>query len=188
MLLAKIVGTVVATRKDPRLVSSKLLIVRPMDPRGKVDERADRHLIPTPWTPASAKLCSSSAAARRAWPPDSRIVPSTPRSSASSTTSRSKTSHGDESPSHAARPRHRRSRDDAQGRAAIGHQADDRAAADAGPAAGRTADRRGRQRRRRRGRRGVFSSAARKRAFPFYPQEPPADAGIVGIVDHWDLG
>jgi ethanolamine utilization protein EutN len=37
MLLAKIVGTVVATRKDPRLVSCKLLIVRPMDPRGKMD-------------------------------------------------------------------------------------------------------------------------------------------------------
>jgi ethanolamine utilization protein EutN len=35
MLLAKIVGTVVATRKDPRLVSSKLLVVRPIDPRGK---------------------------------------------------------------------------------------------------------------------------------------------------------
>jgi ethanolamine utilization protein EutN len=35
VLLAKIVGTVVATRKDPRLVSSKLLVVRPMDPRGK---------------------------------------------------------------------------------------------------------------------------------------------------------
>jgi len=35
MLLAKIVGTVVATRKDPRLVSSKLLIARPVDPRGK---------------------------------------------------------------------------------------------------------------------------------------------------------
>jgi ethanolamine utilization protein EutN len=35
MLLAKIVGTVVATRKDPRLVSSKLLIVRAVDPRGK---------------------------------------------------------------------------------------------------------------------------------------------------------
>ena len=34
MLLAKIVGTVVATRKDPRLVSSKLLTARPMDPRG----------------------------------------------------------------------------------------------------------------------------------------------------------
>jgi ethanolamine utilization protein EutN len=37
MLLAKIVGTVVATRKDPRLVSNKLLVVRPMDPRGKPD-------------------------------------------------------------------------------------------------------------------------------------------------------
>jgi ethanolamine utilization protein EutN len=35
VLLAKIVGTVVATRKDPRLVSSKLLVARPMDPRGK---------------------------------------------------------------------------------------------------------------------------------------------------------
>ena len=37
MLLAKIVGTVVATRKDPRLVSHKLLVVRPVDPRGKGD-------------------------------------------------------------------------------------------------------------------------------------------------------
>lgn len=35
MILAKVVGTVVATRKDPRLVSSKLLVARPMDPRGK---------------------------------------------------------------------------------------------------------------------------------------------------------
>ncbi len=37
MLLAKIVGTVVATRKDPRLVSSKLLVVCPVDPSGKAD-------------------------------------------------------------------------------------------------------------------------------------------------------
>jgi ethanolamine utilization protein EutN len=35
MLLAKIVGTVVATRKDARLESNKLLIARPMDPGGK---------------------------------------------------------------------------------------------------------------------------------------------------------
>jgi microcompartment protein CcmK/EutM len=34
MVLAKVVGTVVATRKDPRLVSTKLLIARPMDPKG----------------------------------------------------------------------------------------------------------------------------------------------------------
>jgi microcompartment protein CcmK/EutM len=37
LLLAKIVGTVVATRKDPRLVSSKLLVARPVDPRGKAE-------------------------------------------------------------------------------------------------------------------------------------------------------
>lgn len=35
MILAKIVGTVVATRKDERLVSNKLLLARPIDPRGK---------------------------------------------------------------------------------------------------------------------------------------------------------
>jgi ethanolamine utilization protein EutN len=37
MLLAKIVGTVVATRKDPRLVSNKLLLARPVDPQGKTE-------------------------------------------------------------------------------------------------------------------------------------------------------
>lgn len=37
MLLAKVVGTVVATRKDPRLESAKLLLVRAMDPAGKLD-------------------------------------------------------------------------------------------------------------------------------------------------------
>jgi ethanolamine utilization protein EutN len=37
VLLAKIVGTVVATRKDPRLVSNKLMVVRAIDPRGKAD-------------------------------------------------------------------------------------------------------------------------------------------------------
>jgi microcompartment protein CcmK/EutM len=35
MLIARVVGTVVATRKDPRLVSNKLLIARPIDPHGK---------------------------------------------------------------------------------------------------------------------------------------------------------
>jgi microcompartment protein CcmK/EutM len=35
MLLAKVVGTVVATRKDERLVSSKLLVARAIDPAGK---------------------------------------------------------------------------------------------------------------------------------------------------------
>jgi microcompartment protein CcmK/EutM len=35
MILGKVVGTVVATRKDERLLSSKLLVVRPADPAGK---------------------------------------------------------------------------------------------------------------------------------------------------------
>lgn len=37
MILARVVGTVVATRKDERLVSHKLLVARPVDPRGKPD-------------------------------------------------------------------------------------------------------------------------------------------------------
>jgi len=35
MILARVVGSVVATRKDPRLEGSKLLIVRPITPDGK---------------------------------------------------------------------------------------------------------------------------------------------------------
>jgi len=37
VILAKVVGTVVATRKDPRLVSSKLLVARAVDPKGKAE-------------------------------------------------------------------------------------------------------------------------------------------------------
>ena len=33
----------------------------------------------------------------------------------------------------------------------------------------------------------VFFVRGREAAFPFYPAEPPTDASIVGIVDHWDL-
>ena len=34
----------------------------------------------------------------------------------------------------------------------------------------------------------VFFVRGREAAFPFYPSEPPADASIVGIVDHWTVG
>jgi ethanolamine utilization protein EutN len=34
----------------------------------------------------------------------------------------------------------------------------------------------------------VFFVRGKEASFPFYPQEPPVDAGIVGIVDRWDLG
>lgn len=32
----------------------------------------------------------------------------------------------------------------------------------------------------------VFFVRGREAAFPFYPAEPPADATVIGIVDHWD--
>ena len=35
MMLARVVGTVVATRKDPRLEGKKLLIIKPISPEGK---------------------------------------------------------------------------------------------------------------------------------------------------------
>jgi microcompartment protein CcmK/EutM len=35
MILGRVVGTVVATRKDERLIGAKLLVVRNVDPHGK---------------------------------------------------------------------------------------------------------------------------------------------------------
>lgn len=35
MILARVVGSVVATRKDPRLEGMKLLILKPISPQGK---------------------------------------------------------------------------------------------------------------------------------------------------------
>ena len=87
MLLARIVGTVVATRKDPRLVSSKLLLARPVDPKGKVE---GNYLVAIDTVDAGV---------------------------------------------------------------------------------GET----------------VFFVRGKEASFPFYPVEVPADAGVVGIVDHWDV-
>ena len=33
----------------------------------------------------------------------------------------------------------------------------------------------------------VFFVRGKEASFPFYPTEVPVDAGIVGIVDHWDV-
>ena len=33
----------------------------------------------------------------------------------------------------------------------------------------------------------VFFVRGKEASFPFYPVEAPVDAGIVGIVDHWDI-
>ena len=37
MLLARVMGTVVATRKDERLLGKKLLVCRPVSPQGEAD-------------------------------------------------------------------------------------------------------------------------------------------------------
>jgi len=34
----------------------------------------------------------------------------------------------------------------------------------------------------------VFFVRGKEASFPFHPIDVPTDAGIVGIVDHWDLG
>jgi ethanolamine utilization protein EutN len=33
----------------------------------------------------------------------------------------------------------------------------------------------------------VFFVRGKEASFPFHPIEPPVDAGIVGIVDHWNV-
>jgi microcompartment protein CcmK/EutM len=33
----------------------------------------------------------------------------------------------------------------------------------------------------------VFFVRGKEASFPFHPGQPPVDAGIVGIVDHWDM-
>ena len=33
----------------------------------------------------------------------------------------------------------------------------------------------------------VFFVRGKEASFPFYPVEVPADAGIVGIIDHWSV-
>jgi microcompartment protein CcmK/EutM len=33
----------------------------------------------------------------------------------------------------------------------------------------------------------VFFVRGREAAYPFYPAEPPTDACVIGIVDHWDV-
>ena len=33
----------------------------------------------------------------------------------------------------------------------------------------------------------VFFVRGKEASFPFYPGEPPADACVVGIVDHWTM-
>ncbi len=66
MILARVVGTVVATRKDPRLEGSKLLIVKPVSPEGK-DEAG--YIIAVDTVSAGSRetvICVSGSSARMA--------------------------------------------------------------------------------------------------------------------------
>ena len=84
MILARVVGTVVATRKDPRLEGKKLLILKPVSPDGK-DEAGYVVAVDTVSAGCPRDASSPSPAVRAAWPRAARTRRSTPRSSASST-------------------------------------------------------------------------------------------------------
>ena len=178
MILARIVGTVVATRKDPRLVSNKLLVARPVDPRGK-----PRRQLPRRRRHGRRRRRRNRADRQRqlrahgvrheGLPGGRRLVGIVDTIDISRVDAMQLAT------------RHRRRRGHPQGRSLDGITllvlqplAADGAATPAGrwsrwirsaPASASTCS----------------SSAARKPAFPFHPIEVPADAGIVGIVDHW---
>jgi microcompartment protein CcmK/EutM len=66
MILARVVGTIVATRKDPRLEGHKLLIVKPISPEGK-DEAG--YVIAVDTVSAGSRetvICVSGSSARMA--------------------------------------------------------------------------------------------------------------------------
>ncbi len=79
MILARVVGTVVATRKDPRLEGKKLLILKPIAPNGK-DEAG--YVVGVDAVGAGYRetvLAVSGSSARMAegckdWPVDTSIV------------------------------------------------------------------------------------------------------------------
>jgi microcompartment protein CcmK/EutM len=79
MLLARVTGTVVATRKAERLVSGKLLIVRPVDPQGKAEGTALVAVDTVDAGVGETVLVVSGSSARMAtgmkdWPVDAVIV------------------------------------------------------------------------------------------------------------------
>ena len=79
MILGRVVGTVVATRKDDRLTGAKLLVVRSIDPLGR-DEAA--YLVAVDTVDAGTRdrvLVVTGSSARMAsglkdWPVDTAIV------------------------------------------------------------------------------------------------------------------
>ena len=186
MLLARVVGTVVATRKDPRLVSNKLLLARPMDPHGKAEGNYLVALDTVDAGVGDTVLIVSGSSARMAagmkdCPVDAAIVGVVDHGGSDRRRLTPASSHADGA-------RHRRRRGDPQGRrlssgitllvlqpiAADGTNVGRTLVAvdSVGAGVGET----------------VFFVRGKEASFPFHPTEVPTDAGIVGIVDHWDVG
>ena len=84
MQLARVIGNVVATRKDENLAGITLLLVQPLTPDARPPGRPLVAVDPS--APASARKCSSSAARKRAFRSIRLSRRSTPASSASSIT------------------------------------------------------------------------------------------------------
>ena len=182
MILAKIVGTVVATRKDERLVSNKLLIARPMDPQGKPE---GNFLVAVDTVDAGVGetvLIVSGSSARMAsgmkdCPVDAAIVGIVDTIAVREARGLGRMQLARVIGEVVATVK------DANltGSTLLVLQPIDAAGEDVGrtlvaldsvgAGVGEC----------------VFFVRGREAAFPFYPAEPPADAAIVGIVDHWDV-
>ena len=66
MILGRVVGTVVATRKDERLLSAKLLVVRPVSPDGQPEGGALVAVDTVDAGPGETVLVVSGSSARMA--------------------------------------------------------------------------------------------------------------------------
>ena len=179
MLLARIVGTVVATRKDERLVSTKLLIARPIDPSGKPE---GNYLVAVDTVDAGygeTVLIVSGSSARMAaglkdCPVDAAIVGHRGRHRDQGLTLQLARVIGDVVAT-VKQP-------------ALDWAQTARAPADHAGSSGRRPDaRRGRRHGRRRGRARLLRARPRGVVSRSFPAEVPVDACIVGIVDRWDV-
>ena len=65
MILARVVGTVVCTRKDPRLEGKKLLILKPISPEGKDEAGYVTAMVRGDVAAVRAATDAGAAAARR---------------------------------------------------------------------------------------------------------------------------
>ena len=56
MVIGKVVGTVVATRKHDRLVGGKIQVIQPLEP-SSMEPAGELFVASMPWAPASGNRC-----------------------------------------------------------------------------------------------------------------------------------